>query len=259
MKKQTRQHQVKDRLSGSKKTTGSFFTLIELLVVIAIIAILAGMLLPALNKARESAKNAKCLGNLKQIGMGFSLYISDSKEALPPYQVATNEKWDTAIGRYIYNRRLEARDYPKSIFMCPLDQHKCVDAQNGNPLQGQNYILYGYNLQLEDKPGFDPAGWSGVKVSSVKLVNIPYPDAHLIAIDITGRNCREGHFEAWINATVSTTEPFARHLGRTATIMTVAGNLRTYPIQFVRGPLARRAQVDYNPWNIAFRKDVTTP
>ena len=66
-----------------RKSGNKFFTLIELLVVIAIIAVLAGMLLPALGKVKESSKKTCCLNNDKQIGLGMQLYCQDNDDYFP--------------------------------------------------------------------------------------------------------------------------------------------------------------------------------
>ena len=93
-----------------KRNYPSAFTILELLIVVAIIALLIGLVLPALRHVRSEARSAVCLSNLKQIAMGFNLYAGDHDEYLPPPEI--EGAWVSLLAPYA--PALE-------VFGCPSD------------------------------------------------------------------------------------------------------------------------------------------
>ena len=160
-------------LRGSSDSHG--FTLIELLVVIAIIAILAAMLLPSLAKAKSTAQSAKCVNNLRQLGIATQLYWDDNRGIAFPWKLSTpndtNGKtyWCGWISKYIPTEAEEnSRDfdvkagalYPylmgRGVELCPAFDYGNfklkLKAKGTTYGYGYNYYLPGINLNCILRP-----------------------------------------------------------------------------------------------------------
>lgn len=212
---------IKELTKGIKmkpRTSIRNFSLIELLVVIAIIAILAAMVLPVLNKARESARGIKCIANLKQLGGAFALYANDFQDWLPEFYTSdktaitwvqnlcdlkyTGCSFEQAYGKVVVG---EAR---KTIFWCPSDK-RYPQGTKITPPQGVSYPV---NSIITDN---SPEAYRWLRINQVRQ-----PTSTLLTIDAFRGNYTQGLY--YLNNTDLDKIDY-RH-NRSASCLFVGGN-----------------------------------
>ena len=201
------------------------FTLVELLVVIAVIAILAGLLLPAISRARHKAQTAFCLNNLKQWGYATHLFAADNHDLLPkdgtPNGTSLDDGWYNDLPRVLGLKtykdmpwRLDPAIEPgRSIWICPSNPRR----SNGNNLfhyclnRHVNLTGSGNQVKLSSlkQPTriiwlFDNGGLAGVAQQNNVHTNLHHQGANF--------NFLDGHARRWRNTDYW---DFKTHQGRT--------------------------------------------
>ena len=229
-------------ISGEKCRHGSLeFTLIELMVVVAIIAILASLLLPALNRTRDQAKTITCLNNVNQLGAGSIMYGVDYNDYIPPYAPNTVDAWTTLTYDYISDKKVRfvtRSTAPAKVMICPSDLHM-PECAHPNLV----HLSYGANINLTH-----PNDTINAKRPPLKFVKIPQPTQMLMIGETSGTVANadiNGHFACqWSLCRES-------HSNSMCVVM-ISGNARTLTAHQVDYSLVSVSVLEMTnrlPWN----------
>jgi len=214
------------------------FTLVELLVVMAIISLIAGLVVPAVRRAQERAKQAVCMSNLRQLGQAFLMYASDNEGFLPawfaPTPVASGE-WIGNQGMYVgkcWHGELIRKGYVNNpaVFACPKDDFRrnpvrCKNGDNAPQIiNGVQRISYGLIPNSSGaRVGMDNYNPIG-QASDSRLILAWEEDQCYTEDAATGIGEYFDAAEAGYPVPADLNAPVGRHLG-TFNILWLAGNV----------------------------------
>jgi prepilin-type N-terminal cleavage/methylation domain-containing protein/prepilin-type processing-associated H-X9-DG protein len=230
------------------------FTLIELLIVVAIISLLAAILFPVFNRARENARRTACQSNLRQMGLATLQYCQDYDDVLPgestsdqPVPLTGNrvQLWMDLIYPYIKNQQ---------VFMCPNDLgqapnglpsvYRYATNRTVAPENGYGYGSYGINRAYSNQRSYAHPPAADYRYGPTKLSRLPVPAATIWITDSWSTRFTVGQYGGW-DPVIGTVDPYGKALkggfpflfcgGPTSTCGIVARHLELAPVLFCDG------------------------
>jgi len=200
----------------------SGFTLVELLVVLAVIALLAALLLPALSKAKESARTTQCLNQMRQLGLAVRLYVDENGDAFPrsEHSAFANGQlpWERSLAPLLGSSTTAWTNLLTGLYQCPSDKRTTPWS-------------YGLNVYYELGPDDD---YTGKPQTWRRLTQVPRPSA---AILFAENNSSADHLmpEFWYSQADAVDLASTRH-NRRANYTFADGHATLLPLNRVFNP-----------------------